>query len=244
MPRKLLEDDIDNFFRPTIELLEAPEDDKDTKKSAATSKKEKKSDDIFSGGDKGDQSGFGLTDPEGKDPGDKDQQDDIFGAQSGSEYSLTDIGKVFVLKKTFSTIGSLIGYAQDILKQNTSQEVEKLVKNLIDAQDYLYVVANNIDKYLTKIDTILDLYTKLIKQTSKILNKYSQEIEDEKEGKVEKHKERNKQENQENQEEESKDDYKEVNRTVSNISQKVGLDTTTQRGRDEASQRIANLFLK
>jgi len=223
MPR-ILEEEVFDFFEPTlVELTEAPDEDKkeENKKTSADNQNQGKSDlglSSLSASLTGDSKDDANT-------GDKDDSSDLFGtSDQDSGYSLTDIGKVYTLKRTFSTISSLIGYGQDIIKKHDNPEVNKLVKSLIEVQDYLFVVASNIDKYLDKIDTILELYTKLIKEVTKRFQKYVPK------------------EDQENEEQQAKEQEKKKDFEEQEKEKKEELEQKGSGGIQQAQQQISSLF--
>jgi len=111
--------------------------------------------------------------------GEGEEGGDIFGGgeEGGEEpeYSLTDIGRVYILKKIYESLRQLLDYANDIQNVKPSKRISKLISDIVQARDLFVVLGNNIDKYLDRLDSIIDQYRKFIKISTDILYKYAEE---------------------------------------------------------------------
>jgi len=103
--------------------------------------------------------------------------EDIFGGggEPEPEYSLTDIGRVYILKKIYESLRQLLDYAITIQNLKTSKTINKVISDIVQARDLFILLSSNIDKYLDRLDSIIDEYRKFIKSATSILYKYAEE---------------------------------------------------------------------
>jgi len=102
--------------------------------------------------------------------------EDIFGGgESEPEYSLTDIGRVYILKKIYESLRQLLDYAIAIQNVKTSPEISKIIADIVQARDLFILLSSNIDKYLDRLDSIINEYRKFIKDVTTKLYKYAEE---------------------------------------------------------------------
>lgn len=88
--------------------------------------------------------------------------------------SLTQLGSVYTIERINSSLKSLDLYIDDaIIKYPKSTELVNLKMQLSDIEDKFILLSNNIEKYLDKLDYIIEIYREYIVTLSKYLsNKY------------------------------------------------------------------------
>jgi Mg2+ and Co2+ transporter CorA len=88
-----------------------------------------------------------------------------------STLSLTQLGSIYTLNRINSSIKSAESYIDDaILMYPNSKELVKLKVQVSDIQDKFILLSNNIDKYIDKLDVIIELYKDYVVTLSKYLN--------------------------------------------------------------------------
>ena len=95
--------------------------------------------------------------------------DNVFGNENEPQIdlSLTDIGKTYVLRKIYSTLNQLIKYVMDVQAAVDDKNLVKILSDLQTAKDLFVLLANNIEKYLDRLDSIIDYYRQFIVQVTK-----------------------------------------------------------------------------
>ena len=95
--------------------------------------------------------------------------DDIFGNEPSNQIdlSLTDIGKTYVLRKIYSTLVQLIDYVMNLQTSVDDKALTQILSDLQTAKDLFVLLANNIEKYLSRLDSIIDYYRQFIIEVTK-----------------------------------------------------------------------------
>jgi NADPH-dependent 7-cyano-7-deazaguanine reductase QueF-like protein len=97
---------------------------------------------------------------------------------------LTDIGKIYTLKMIYSATNSLLIYVNELLSIKTLPELLAIKDILMQTTDLFLIVSNNMDKYLTKLDQIIDDFRNLIQSVSKDLSEIAEKINTNKEKEI------------------------------------------------------------
>jgi hypothetical protein len=97
---------------------------------------------------------------------------------------LTDIGKIYTLKMIYSSTNSLLIYVNELLSIKTLPELLAIKDILMQTTDLFLIVSNNMDKYLTKLDQIIDDFRNLIQSVSKDLSDIAEKINTNKEKQI------------------------------------------------------------
>jgi len=97
---------------------------------------------------------------------------------------LTDIGKIYTLKMIYSSTNSLLIYVNELLSIRSLPELLAIKDILMQTTDLFLIVSNNMDKYLTKLDQIIDDFRNLIQSVSKDLSDIAEKINTNKEKEI------------------------------------------------------------
>jgi len=89
---------------------------------------------------------------------------------------LTDIGKIYTLKMIYSATNSLLIYVNELLSIKTLPELLAIKDILMQTTDLFLIVSNHMDKYLNKLDQIIDDFRNLIQSVSKDLSDIADKI--------------------------------------------------------------------
>ncbi len=103
------------------------------------------------------------------------------GFPQGPDYTLTDLGKIYALKKINSAINGLKTYIDDEISKEPSKQLVSVQKQLSDLEDMFVMVSSNLDKYVKdKLEKIIDLMEHYIKSVSQELSVLSEKKEEQK----------------------------------------------------------------
>ncbi len=90
------------------------------------------------------------------------------------EYTITEIGRIYELKKIFSRLISL----QSFLNEYNEELLIKMSSYTNEAINLFKIIINNIDKYLDQIDEIIVIYYEYIDVSYKLLGKFYEKEKD------------------------------------------------------------------
>ena len=161
-----------NKETPIDNKKEEPKNKPNKEKQKAPSKNDN---DLFGSDESG---GKDSNDPFGGGSlGSNEGGNDLLGGGGDSEpdYSLTDIGKVYVLKKVYTSLDTLLSYCDTIQKLKYNKKIDKVREDLIQSKELFVLLSSNIDKYMDKLDTIINEYRKIVNKISSFLYEYAKD---------------------------------------------------------------------
>lgn len=96
-------------------------------------------------------------------------------ANANETLNLTELGRVYTLKRIYSIMKSLNDYVDDaITKYSKDQNLVKIKTQIVNMQDLFVLLSSNIEKYTDKLEKIIATYNEYIVTVSKLLSeKYS-----------------------------------------------------------------------
>jgi len=109
--------------------------------------------------------------------GSGDESDLLGGNSNEPDYTLTDIGKTYILEKVYDSLNDLLIYCNFLYRESSKKEIEKIRNDIFQAKELFVLLSSNIDKYMDKLDSIINEYRKFVSVTSKILYNYSKDME-------------------------------------------------------------------
>lgn len=104
-------------------------------------------------------------------PGIDTNNDETKNADENSELNLTELGRVYTLKRIYSILKSLNTYVDDaLIKYNNEPNLVKIKTQVVNMQDLFVLLSSNIEKYTDKLEEIISSYNEYIITVTKLLS--------------------------------------------------------------------------
>lgn len=101
----------------------------------------------------------------------------LTGSEGEPDYTLTDIGRVYMLKRIYGLLSLLLDKCDNLmLVSPNNKDVARLKKSIQNAKNLYILIANNIGLYKDKLNTLVDLFQKFLDEKVKEVNSVMETI--------------------------------------------------------------------